>query len=220
MLFAADLHSQEKKVAKPKKDYLPTGFRVGTDLIDLGKTISSNTFTGWEVNGDVDFANYYLAVDVGTWGKDILIKNGEYTNSGTYYRAGVDINFLGSDPDRNMFFLGFRYGHSSFNESVNYVNTPPHLFAPLSTNSTNDNATGHWGELTTGLRVKVWKGLWLGYTARMKFAPTVHGNPNFATYDMPGYGIIQNVPWWGFNYQVFWRFAWRKDKVIPVKKEN
>src|SRR5882672_3272727 len=193
ILFSASLHGQEKKVAKPKKDYLPTGFRVGTDLIDLGKTISSNTFTGWEVNGDVDFANYYLTMDVGTWGKDILIKNGDYTNSGTYYRAGIDINFLGSDPDRNMFFLGFRVGHSSFNESLNYINTPLNLFSPLQTSASNQSASGHWGELTTGLRVKVWKGLWLGYTARMKFAPTVHGSPNFVTYDMPGYGVIQNV---------------------------
>jgi Domain of unknown function (DUF6048) len=218
IFFAFLAHGQEKKVAKPKKDYSPTGFRVGTDLIDIGKTISGNTFTGWEVNGDVDFHNYYLTVDVGTWGKDILIKNGDYTNSGTYYRVGIDVNFLGNDPDKNMFFLGFRAGHSSFNESVTYLTTPPHLFSPLNTTSTNPSASGSWGELTTGLRVKIWKGLWLGYTARMKFAPSVHGSPHFATYDMPGYGVIQNSPWWGFNYQIFWRFAWRKDKVIPAKK--
>ena len=197
---------------------MPTGFRVGTDLIDLGKTMTSNTFTGWEVNGDLDFANYYMAVDVGTWGKDILIKNGDYKNSGTYYRVGVDVNFLGNDPDKNMFFIGFRVGHSVFNESVSYRTTPTYVFSPLDTTSMNPSATGHWGELTTGLRVKIWKGLWLGYTARMKFAPTVHGSPSFATYDMPGYGVIHSSPWWGFNYQVFWRFAWRKDKVIPVKK--
>ena len=218
IFFSANLCAQEKKVAKPKKDYIPTGFRVGTDLIDLGKTISGNTFTGWEVNSDVDFANYYLTADVGTWGKDILIKNGDYKNSGTYYRAGIDINFLGSDPDKNMFFIGFRAGHSFFNESVTYHTTPSHLYSPLDTTSTNPSASGNWGELTNGLRVKVWKGLWLGYTARMKFAPTVHGSPNFATYDMPGYGVIQNSPWWGFNYQIFWRFAWRKNKVPPVKK--
>jgi hypothetical protein len=209
---------QEKKIPKPKKDFRPTGFRVGTDLIDIGKTLATNTFTGWELNGDVDFANYYFTVDVGKWGKDILIENGDYTNSGTYYRVGVDINLLGKDPDRNMYFIGFRAGHSAFNESVNYINAPLHLFTPDTTNSTN-NATGNWGELTTGLRVKIWKGLWLGYTARMKFAPTVHGNSNFVTYDMPGYGVVQNSIWWGFNYQVFWRFAWRKDKVLlPEKK--
>jgi hypothetical protein len=157
-------------------------------------------------------------VDVGTWGKDILIENGNYTNSGTYYRAGIDVNFL-SDPDKNIYFLGFRAGHSLFNESVTYLTTPSHLFSPLTTTSTNPSATGSWGELTTGLRVKIWKGLWLGYTARMKFAPHVHGSPNFVTYDMPGYGVIQNSPWWGFNYQVFWRFAWRKSKVVPPVKK-
>jgi hypothetical protein len=207
-----------KKVPKPKKDFRPTGFRVGTDLIDIGKTIASNTFTGWELNGDVDFANYYLAVDVGTWGKDILIHNGDYKNSGTYYRVGVDVNFLGKDPDRNMFFIGFRAGHSVFSESVNYINTPPILFAPMNSNATN-NASGSWGELTNGLRVKIWKGLWLGYTARMKFAPTITSNPNFVTYDMPGYGVVQNSIWWGFNYQVFWRFGWRKPQVFPPEKK-
>jgi len=33
---------------------------------------------------------------------------------------------------------------------------------------------------------------------------------------MPGYGIVSNRVWWGFNYQLFWKFAWKKDK--PVKK--
>jgi hypothetical protein len=218
IFFAAFAHGQGKKPPKPKKDYMPTGFRVGTDLIDLGKTFSTKTFSGWEINGDVDFANYYLTVDVGAWAKDILITNGDYNNSGNNYRVGIDVNFLGSDPDKNMFFLGFRAGHVSFNESVNYLTTPQHLFSPLLTNSSNPNATGQWAELTNGLRVKIWKGLWLGYTARMKFAPTIHGSPSFATYDLPGYGVVQKSPWWGFNYQVFWRFAWRKDKVLPVSK--
>jgi hypothetical protein len=217
-LAAFFAQGQEKKPPKAKKNYIPTGLRVGTDLIDIGKTVSSNTFTGWEVNGDVDFANYYLAADVGSWGKDIALANGDYHNSGTYYRVGIDVNLLGKDPDKNMFFLGFRAGHSSFNESVTYHTTPSHLFSPLDTTLTNPSATGNWAELTNGLRVKIWKGLWLGYTARMKFAPTTHGSPNFATYDLPGYGVVQKSLWWGFNYQVFWRFAWKKDKVLLEKK--
>jgi hypothetical protein len=217
IFFAAFAQGQEKKPPKPKKDFMPTGFRLGTDLIDIGKTLSSTTFTGWEINGDVDFSNYYLAVDVGSWGKNIAIDNGDYHNSGNYFRAGIDVNFLGNDPDKNMFFIGFRAGFSKFSESLNYVNAPTYFFSPRQMTPTNPDATGHWGELTSGLRVKMWKGLWLGYTARMKFAPSVHGSPNFATYDMPGYGVMQNKIWWGFNYQVFWRFAWRKDSP-PIKK--
>ena len=209
-----------KKIPKPKKDFSPTGIRVGTDLIDLGKTFSGKTFQGWEVNGDIDLANYYLTADIGSWSKDVLLSNGEYSNGGNYFRIGADINLLGKDPDKNMFFFGFRYGRSMFHESLTYTATssPPTLFPPATYQVSNGSVSGGWAELTSGLRVKIWKSLWMGYTARLKFAPGTKGNdPSLATYDMPGYGIISNKPWWGFNYQVFWRFAWKKGK--PVEKK-
>ena len=45
--------------------FIPTGIRVGTDLISIFKTQFQDDFSGWEVNGDVDFHRYYLAVDYG-----------------------------------------------------------------------------------------------------------------------------------------------------------
>ncbi len=217
--FVIGAQGQQKKKVKTKTDYRPSGFRLGTDLIDLGKTFSGNTFKGWEVNGDVDFSRYYLAVDVGSWGKNLALNNGNYSNNGNYYRIGIDVNFLTNDPDRNMFFLGFRVGHSQFSESLSYSATSPNLFAKSSIQTSNGNVSGGWGEVTTGLRVKIWKGLWMGYTGRLKLAPSTKGsNATMAPYDMPGYGIVQKNPWWGFNYQVFWRFGWREVVVIPVKK--
>jgi len=213
-------HGQKKKETKlPPPSYVPTGIRIGTDLIDLGKTYSGKTFKGWEMNADIDFFKYYLALDIGNWAKNLSLNNGAYSNFGNYYRVGVDVNFLGKDPDRNMFFLGFRVGHSQFNESLSYLATSTYLFLPASIQTSNGNVKGGWGEVTSGLRVKIWKGLWMGYTARLKLAPNTKGsNPAMAPFDMPGYGIVHNKPWWGFNYQVFWRFAWKKDKVIPIKK--
>ncbi len=214
-------HAQQKKVTPrpPKIDYTPTGIRIGTDLIDLGKTYSGKTFKGWEVNGDIDFSKYYLAVDIGSWAKNVSLNNGTYNNSGNYYRVGIDVNFLGNDPDKNMFFLGFRVGRSQFNESLSYLATSPRLFASSSGQVSNGSVSGGWGEVTCGLRVKIWKGLWMGYTARLKLAPSIKGaHPALAPYDMPGYGIVQKNPWWGFNYQLFWRFAWKKDVVLPAKK--
>lgn len=209
-----------KKPTKPKKDFTPTGIRIGTDLIDLGKTFSGKTFQGWEVNGDVDLANYYLTADIGAWARDLLIPNGEYKNGGNYFRFGVDINLLGKDPDKNMLFFGVRYGRSMFHESLVYQDTSNHIiFGEPIRNVSSSNVTGGWGEITTGLRVKVWKGLWMGYTARFKFAPGTKGNsPSLSPYDMPGYGTVSNKPWWGFNYQLFWRFNWKKDKPVPPKK--
>jgi len=209
----------KEKTVKLKKDYRPSGIRVGTDLIDLGKTFGGKTFKGWELNSDIDFASYYLTTDIGSWAKDLTIDNGQYSNGGNYYRIGVDINLLNNDPDRNMFFIGFRYGHSQFHESLKYLTNSTNFFPSPTYNVNNSNVSGGWVEITTGLRVKIWKGLWTGYTARLKFAPSTKGNdPSLAPYDMPGYGLVSNKPWWGFNYQVFWRFAWREVKVIPVKK--
>jgi len=205
--------AQQQPLPLSKQSFKPTGIRIGTDLIDVVKTFSGPTFKGWEVNGDMDFRNYYVAVDVGTWAKNLSIANGSYNNSGTYFRLGVDISLLGKDPDKNMFFFGFRYGRSLFHENLAFTATSPNLFFPTTISQSNGHVSGGWAELTTGLRVKVWKELWMGYTARLKFAPTTAGNlPTLAPYDMPGYGIIGRAPWWGFNYQVFWRFVWKKDK--------
>ncbi|MBS1680259.1 MAG: hypothetical protein JST48_00960 [Bacteroidetes bacterium] len=221
----AEQKPDEKKEKLPPKDFSPTGFRLGTDLIDLIKTETGSTFKGWEVNGDVDFANYYLAVDVGSWAKDLQLGNGNYSNSGNYFRMGVDINLLGKDPDKNMFFFGFRVGHSNFSESLNYTATssayptvPYTVYPSANYVLSNGNVKGGWAEVTTGLRVKVWKGLWMGYTARLKFAPSTKGGVAISPYDMPGYGIVSRAPWWGFNYQMFWRFAWKKDKPVVINK--
>jgi hypothetical protein len=205
-----------KKAPKPPKDYRPTGIRFGTDLIALIKSNTQKNFSGWEINADVDLSNYYLVLDVGNWSRDLSLPNGEYKNGGSYYRIGVDINFLQKDPEKNMFFVGFRYGHSSFHESLSYQVVEP-IYGTLNFTNNNPSVSGGWAEITTGLRVKVWKGFWMGYTARMKVASSTSGaTPNMAPYDMPGYGPIQQAPWWGFNYQVFWRFPIRKEKsVIP-----
>ena len=45
--------------------FVPTGIRVGTDLISIFKTQFQDDFSAWEVNADVDFHRYYLTVDYG-----------------------------------------------------------------------------------------------------------------------------------------------------------
>lgn len=205
-----------KPVDTLKSPFLPTGVRVGTDVISIIKSRSGTDFKGWEVNADVDFYRYYLTVDYGAWSRQEILKNGDYNNDGTYLRIGADVNFMLKDPDRNMFFIGFRYGHSTFGETLNYTDSVPN-FATISKTISNTGLNGHWGELTTGLRVKIFPGFWMGYTARMKFAPGVKGGGALVPYDMPGYGLIGKAPYWGFNYQLFWRIPFRRIPAIPKK---
>jgi hypothetical protein len=208
MVFAQE---EDAKTDSTNRKFIPTGLRIGTDVISLVKSQAGTKFDGWEVNGDIDFYRYYLTVDYGWWSRELELKNGDYQNTGHYWRVGADINFLLKDPDKNMFFLGFRYAGSSFDESLAFQYTDT-SFGTIDTQLDNTARTARWMELTSGLRVKIWKMLWMGYTGRLKFAASEKGSKNFDTYDIPGYGVTAKSVYWGFNYQVFVR--------IPVRKQR
>lgn len=213
--FAA--FAQKKDTVKIKPDFRPTGLSVGTDLISIVRNSYDKTFTGWEVNGDIDFYRYYFVVDYGNWGRTYLSDTSGYTNNGNYFRVGIDVNFLKKDPDRNMFFFGFRYGAGTFSEQLSVVRTSA-TWGSLSGEFSNNNVSARWFELTTGLRVKIWKVIWMGYTARFKFGLKTGATPVMLPHDVPGYGRADEESYWGFNYQIFIRLPVRKSALIPVKK--
>jgi len=209
----------KKDTVKVKPSFVPTGVRLGTDAIAIAKTSYDKTFKGWEFNGDVDFHRYYLAVDYGYWARTYLSDgdSSDYTNKGNYLRAGIDVNFLKNDPERNMFFFGVRYGVSKFTERYSVI-VKDELWGNYSATYENNNVNAHWLELTTGLRVKMWKFIWMGYTARFKFGLSTGATPDMVPHDLPGYGRTDKDSYWGFNYQIFFRIPIKKLPVVSPEK--
>lgn len=204
-----------------QKRFLPTGIRIGTDIISLVKTQRQADFSGWEVNGDVDFYRYLFSVDYGKWERSFAGDSVSYNNGGRYWRVGVDANFLTKDPDRNVFFIGMRYARSRYSESMSII-ADDSIWGVMNRRYGNDNLTARWYELTTGLKVKIWKIFWLGYTARFKFSLKKDENNEMLSHDIPGYGRTDKDTYWGFNYQVMLRIPLRPTKgVMPsVKKKK
>lgn len=200
-----------QKKAKADTLKLPwkvTAIRAGIDLVQPVKSYLVNDFSGWEVQGDVELRHLYPTLEIGHWSRNVALHNGQYENSGSYFRLGADVNLLKKDVDRNMFFLGFRLGRSKFDERLDYTIDSP-VFPEVSKSITSSNVTATWGEITTGLKAKIAGGLWMGFTGRIKFAPSDH-NRELQTYDIPGYGLTFKKPWWGFNYYVMWKVSWKK----------
>ena len=195
-----------------KNKFLPTGVRVGTDLLALATPYFDDTFKGWEMSADVDFDRFYFVTEFGYWAKDLSTSADIYSNDGRYFRVGGDVNFLTKDPDKNMFFLGLRYGRSTFSETLKISETDSMWTTPINNTYTNSNINGSWFELTTGIRVKIWKVIWLGYTARFKFALSTNETGDMLPHDVPGYGETYKNSTWGFNYQIFVRIPVRKQK--------
>ncbi len=209
---------QADTVKRPS--YIPTGIRIGTDVISLFKTQFQSDFSGWEVNGDIDFYRYYLALEYGSWSRSFASDSGDYKNDGTYWRAGIDVNFLTKDVDRNMFFIGARYARSNFSEdlSIYALNKFTGTYENLHYYHSGVNA--RWFELTAGLRVKIWKVIWMGYTARFKFGLRHDDMPDIIPSDVPGYGRTNKDSYWGFNYQVFIRIPVRKQPPLYIKPKK
>jgi hypothetical protein len=200
-----------------RNKFVPTGVRVGADLLALAKTQFQNNYKGWEFQGDIDFSRYYVVLEYGHWARDLHSDSAEYTNSGNYWRAGVDVNFLTKDPDRNVFFLGARYGRSVFTESMDVARYDP-IWGLMSDTFYHAGINASWIELTTGLKVKIWKIFWLGYTGRLKFGLSTKGSEQMLPYDVPGFGRTDKETTWGFNYYFMIRLPVRKAPPVPASK--
>lgn len=199
---------------------LPTGLRVGGDVISFAKSKYQNNFNGYELAADIDFGRYYAVFEYGSWARSFQSGSGPYNNDGSYWRVGADVNFLLKDIDRNMFFIGMRYGRSTFSETYQLAATDS-TWGTLTQTYTNVNVPARWAELTAGIKVKVWKFIWMGYTGRFKFWLKTGVTPTMLPHDIPGYGLTDKENYWGFNYYILLKIPFRKPpQLAPSKKKK
>jgi hypothetical protein len=209
----------QKDSVSLRERYLPTGVRFGTDAISVARNFYDDTFTGWEVNGDIDFSRYYFVVDIGNWGRKYPGDSVDYINNGRYFRIGADVNFLTRDPERNQFFLGVRYGRGSFDETFRVIDIDDR-WGTFTETFQNENVSSRWFELTTGIKVRMFNHFWMGYTARFKFGLKTGDTPTMLPHDVPGYGRTDRDSYWGFNYQLMYRIPLRKYPPLPPAKKK
>jgi hypothetical protein len=220
-----------------KKYYVPTGIRLGVDLVPIAWGMRDKTFAGKEFQADIDFYRYHLTFDYGNWSRSYagtltdtaaadLHNSFEYNNDGRYFRVGVDVNFLLKDPERNMFYVGARYGRASFNEYY-YVDEelPDYLWifdpgARQIRSYVNSSVPARWFELTMGVRLKVYKFIWMGYTSRFKFGLKTGNTPELLPHDVPGYGRTDKNTTWGFSYHLMFRIPVRDYPDLPPSKKK
>lgn len=202
---------KEKADTVSSGKFTPTGVRIGTDILALIKSATDDSFSGWEVSADVDFYRYLLTVDVGQWSRNFETNDDQYSNDGKFFRIGADVNFLPEDPNGNAIILGARYGRSVFTEYYTVHGDDP-VWGTFDENYSNVDVPARWFELTGGIRVKIWKLLWLGYTARYKFGLSTGDTPDMLPNDIPGYGRTDKKSTWGFNYLLLVRIPVRKVK--------
>ena len=186
----------------------PKGIRVGTELTAIGQTLFSNYRSQYEVSSDLQLGKYLVNFGYGIADFNREETDYDFSTSGSYFRTGIDINFINNLPASNAIFIGLRYARSTFsNELVWQIDHP--VYGRNTLRSEENDLIAHWLEAVAGIKVNVWNNFFLGFTIRNKFFKRVNGVELLEPYDIPGYGIGAADNFWDFDYYLYYRLPFQ-----------
>ena len=113
ILAAGSLQGQSK--------FLPSAFRVGTDLTDLLHSAFDQKVTKYQLLADIDVHKFFLVGEYGNYKTITYDANYRYDNDGSFWRVGFDYNMLHGSVENNALFVGLRYAQSNFDDQTLFI---------------------------------------------------------------------------------------------------
>lgn len=210
--------SQEKDTVIYKTNY---GLRLGMDLSrPLFSSLYSN-YNGLEIVADYRIKkNVYIAAEIGFEEKTSIEDYSNSTSKGNYIRLGLNYNAYDNWLDmNNEIFVGYRYGFSLFNQTLNNYTTNvsdmengsyfPAVLNTIGQASTSLNA--HWSEFMIGIKAETLQNLFIGFSFSYKILMNVKDPENFKTLFSPGFNrIFESNTGFGINYTISYLIPFSK----------
>jgi hypothetical protein len=148
----------------------------------------------------------------------------KYNTSNTFFRLGINKSLLKrqSSKDWDMGFVGVRYGLAPIQRSVASYIVIDSFWGSTAGTIPAKNMTLHWAEVTAGVNVEVWKGLFAGWTIRGKFRINKGDFKELPPYYVTGYGKGDKGSVFDFNFYLGYAIRWRRVQpqmpaVTPVR---
>jgi len=209
---------QEKDTVIYKTNY---GLRLGMDISrPLFSSLYSN-YNGLEIIADYRIKkNVYIAAEIGFEEKTSIEDYSNSTSKGNYIRLGLNYNAYDNWLDmNNEIFVGYRYGFSLFNQTLNNYTTNvsdkengsyfPAVLNTIGQASTSLNA--HWSELMIGIKAETLQNLFIGFSFSYKILMNVKDPENFKTLFSPGFNrIFESNTGFGINYTISYLIPFSK----------
>lgn len=200
-----------------KKKY---GIRIGADISKPIITARDANYQGFELVADYRLKkNLYLAGEMGYVEKKSLEDNYNFTTEGSYMNIGININSFKNWLEMdNEIFYGFRYGFSSFSQTLNEYtvfqegsqigNLSSAYFTANSVqpNEKFSNLNAHWVAMVVGIKVETFKNLYFGFMANMSRLIATKEPNNFKNLYIPGFTkVFTSNGGVSFNYTISYR---------------
>lgn len=169
-------------------------------VFDYGKLVGLVLKTESKYEAGVQFEFFNKLQLVGEFGIATLAPNDVYVNAnyvskGSYWRVGLGYK-IDMSPKYNFMF-GVRYGQSTFSDGgeIQIVSNSG-LYDTYLEPFDRDNLSAHWYELVMSSERRVWKGLYLGFHARLRVMGGYDEQVPLDVFSIPGYGrtIDKSVP--------------------------
>lgn len=199
-----------KKKKEPKPPYVHQ-FRIGFDVSRIAANIMFPSHQSYEVQADYLLPkNTYVVAEVGFGKGKIDYENLRYDNTGYYFKVGFDKSFLDivSSKDFDIGFIGLHYGAGPGQRTEATYTTQNIFGSPTTGKIPAQNYFAHWGEITGGIKVEVFKNFFVGWNLRMRFLlnPGVFSelSPSF----IPGYGKGDKSTAFDINFYTSYAIRW------------
>ncbi len=218
LLFFSIVNAQEEiDSLEVKKVY---GLRVGADITKPAIAMfDSNYDSGFEIVGDLQFkTNLFAAVELGFDNKTIVEDYLNFTTKGSYLKIGANYNayknWIGMT---NEIYIGFRYGISLFNHTLNSykpnIKDTYFISEEIESNTKFDNLNAHWAEFQLGIKTETFKNFYFGFSLAFKIITSNKDPDNFQNLYIPGFNKVSlNNMGFGFNYTLSY--------LIPIVKKS
>lgn len=185
--FVDTVKIAEAKASKMKRPLLHTA-SVSVDIFPALLRAFGQKHGLVEFAAEINLYNRFIpVVEVGLGQANNTPEGNNYTYRSPvspYFRIGMNYNFMfKSDPDY-LIMAGVRYGISPFSFSVtNVTQDGGYWDQPLEYDIPSQHVTAGYVQALVGLRVKVWKSLYMGWS--VNFHKLLHESKT--TYGQPWY---------------------------------
>ncbi len=206
--------SQDGNAAKEYSMFSFNGIGVSADLFGYAYSMLEE-YTSSEVAVELNFGNrFYPIVEAGMGWCDVTDETTsiKYKTSAPYFKAGLNYNFFTNSekPNPSHYIYGLaRFAWTSFEYDVE---TPPIIdpvwggSAALDLNGVSGSCS--WAEIGAGIKVKVFKGLHMGWSIRYKIRLSDKEGSNSNMWYIPGYGINKSTCFGG-TYSIIYEIPFK-----------
>ncbi len=130
-----------------------------------------------------------IELGIGQADKEDDVTHVRYKTSAPYGRLGIDFNLLKNKHDDYRFYVGARYGFTSFKYNIEPLTiTDPSWGGETTYEATDVKCYYHWMEAVAGIDVKIVRPVRLGWSIRYRRRLTHDHNPVGTPWYVPGFG--------------------------------